>query len=1017
MFVVGCSLCCCLALSTQAVDFPAPYNTQKETVPFTSPEEAVKKMTLPPGFQVTVFAAEPDIRQPIHLTTDTRGRVWVAECYSYAENKVNFAADQRDRIVILEDTDGDGRHDKRTVFWDKASKLTSVEVGFGGVWALCAPHLLFIPDKNGDDVPDGEPIVLLDGWDDDTVRHNIVNGLKWGPDGWLYGRHGIQATSSVGRLGTPDSARTKLNCAIWRFHPTRHVFEVVCHGGTNSWGHDWDEHGQLFFINTVIGHFWHAIPGAYYKRMYGEHLRPHLYELIDQHADHLHWDTKDTWNDIRKGVTDTTSAAGGGHAHSGFMIYLGDNWPDQYRGTAFTINLHGLRLNNDRIERRGSGYVSKHNPDFLFANDPWFRGVELIYGPDGGVFVADWADLDECHENDGIHRTSGRIYKITHERGTGVNPDKPVGGPPVSPAQDLATMSDADLVKFQLHKNDWHARQARHVLHQRAAAGRNVTPIHAPLKQMFTDQSVTSHKLRALWTLHVTGELDAQWLRQQLGHADEHVRAWAVQLLPAYLSPQDHDGETLPAMARRETSPLVRLQLASVLPQLDLPVRLGVAQALLANAHDADDHNLPLVLWYGLEETVAKSPLTARTMTQYSQIPLIRQFIVRRLAEDWTGQLSHIDSIVDWGAKVYGNIVATYEIDVLEGMASGLRGVRKAEAPRSWSAFVRKCAQIPDERIQTLIRELSVVFGDGRALDEVRRIAFDPKADGSQRGPALQALIDARPDDLLKVLQNLISDRVVAGVAVRGLALFDEPRNANLILAQRHRWLPDAQRAAIDTLAARPSYAKVLLEAVADGRIARSEVTAAHARQMRSFGDETLTALLAKVWGDVRGTAEEKEQLMAQHRAALTPAALQQADLAKGRELYIVACASCHALFGQGGIIGPDLTGGDRRNLNYLLENIVDPNAMVPADFKMSVVTLKDGRVLNGVVGARTGRTLTLQTPTEKLTLERAEVEKIEDSTLSLMPEGLLEAMTAGQVRDLIAYLQSPQQVPLPASR
>jgi putative membrane-bound dehydrogenase-like protein len=988
-----------VAASVHAADFPNPYNTQKEAVPIPSPAEAVRKMTLPPGFKATVFAAEPDIRQPIHLTTDTRGRLWVAECYTYAESKVNYAKDQRDRIVILEDTDGDGRHDKRTVFWDKADKLTSVEVGFGGVWALCAPKLLFIPDKNGDDVPDGEPVVILDGWEDNTIRHNIVNGLKWGPDGWLYGRHGIQATSSVGKPGTPDSARVKLNCAIWRYHPVRGVFEVVCQGGTNSWGHDWDEHGQLFFINTVIGHFWHGIPGAYYKRMYGEHLRPHLYELIDQHADHYHWDTKEQWGDIRKGVTGTTSTAGGGHAHTGFMIYLGDNWPDKYRNTAFSVNIHGLRINNDRMERQGSGYVAKHNPDFMLANDPWFRAVELIYGPDGGVFVADWTDMDECHDNDGVHRTSGRIYKITY-------------GDPKKPAiADVAKLSDAELVKLQLHKNDWYVRQSRHVLQQRAAAGQDMKATHTALRKMFDAEKDVTRKLRAMWTLFVTGGADEKWLQAALAHPDEHTRTWAIKLLCEEGLPSGAVLRRFTELTAGDPSPFVRLALASMLHKFPPSERTAIGSMLAAHP-DRADHNLPWVLWAALEPRVAEAPAYGVELAMRTQIGLLRRFSSRRIAENSTGNAEWLDELL----KLASSRPPHMQKEVLQGIAEGLQGVRKAARPASWYNFVVGLGPISDGTLVTLIRELGVVFGDGRALDEVRKIALDGKADGGQRRAALQSLIDAKPEDLSKVLQNLVSDRVVAGVAVRGMASFDEPRNANLILAQMRRWTPDDQRAGVDTLASRPSYAKTLLAAVEDGRIARSEVTAAHARQIRSFGDDALSQQLAKVWGDIRGTPEEKQKLLAKYQAALTPETLKRADAAKGRELFNLACASCHALFGQGASIGPDLTGGDRRNLHYLLENLIDPSAMVPADFKMSVITLKDGRVLNGVITSKTDRTLTIQLPTEKLTLERSEVTEARESALSLMPDGLLEAMNEQQARDLIAYLMSPGQVALPVT-
>ena len=392
---------------------PVVPDTEKAPIPFMTPAESLKALKLPDGFTATMFAHEPDVRNPIGIATDERGRLWVAENYSYAEASLGWDDKLKDRIIILEDTDNDGKADKRTVFWDQGRRLTSVEIGYGGVWVLDAPKLLFIPDKNRDDVPDGEPIVMLDGWNDAAIRHNIVNGLRWGPDGWLYGRHGILQTSQVGRPGATADQRTPMNVGIWRFHPTRHTFEVVCNGTTNPWGMDWDENGELFFINTVIGHLWHAIPGAYLQRMYGEHLNPNVYQSIQQTADHFHWDTAEQWHDIRKiGVSPTTDKAGGGHAHSGMVIIKSKRWPKEYQGSVLTVNLHGHRINRDTIVREGATFVGKHAPDFASTGDPYFRGVELLEGYDGDLFIADWSDVGECHENDGVHRSSGRIIRI-----------------------------------------------------------------------------------------------------------------------------------------------------------------------------------------------------------------------------------------------------------------------------------------------------------------------------------------------------------------------------------------------------------------------------------------------------------------------------------------------------------------------------------------------------------------------------------------------------------------------------
>jgi putative membrane-bound dehydrogenase-like protein len=211
------------------------------------------------------------------------------------------------------------------------------------------------------------------------------------------------------------------------------------HGMTNSWGLDFNEHGEMFAINTVIGHLWHVVPGAHVKRMYGTDLNPHCYALIEQTADHVHWDTGESWGDVRKGVTDKTSAAGGGHAHIGLMIYQGDNWPAGYRGKLFTLNLHGQRINCDSLVRQGCGYSARHGSDMCFVADPWYRGMDLITGPDGGVYINDWSDTGECHDHDGVHRHSGRIYKLTYGKPKRVEPF------------DLVSYDEPRLLELQSH--------------------------------------------------------------------------------------------------------------------------------------------------------------------------------------------------------------------------------------------------------------------------------------------------------------------------------------------------------------------------------------------------------------------------------------------------------------------------------------------------------------------------------------------------------------------------------------
>ena len=601
---------------------PAPFNTQEITIPFLKPAEALKAIAVPKGFRVQLAAAEPMVQQPIDMAWDTRGRLWVAECYTYAERETNFEKKLKDRIIILEDTNHDGVFDKRKIFWDGASQLTSIELGFGGVWAACAPNILFLADRNGDDQPDGEPEVILDGFDTDKVRHNIVNGLRWGPDGWLYGRHGILGPGSkVGRPGTPEAKRTHIQCGIWRYHPTRKNFEVVCHGTTNPWGHDWDEHGQLFFINTVIGHLWHAVPGARYQRMYGNHFDKHLYELIQQTADHYHFDVgKEKWSDLKKtGMTSGTDAAGGGHAHTGMMIYLGDNWPAEYRGNVFTLNLHGLRINQESLHRQGAGYVGKHAADFMFTSDKWFRGIELSYAPDGSVYVLDWSDIGECHDNDGIHRTSGRIYRISY-------------GKTEAAKVDLTKWSNEDLAESVGSPNEWYSRQARQLIQQRAAAGQDLTKAALKLMNTYRLTSSTPTALRAMWTLNAIGSADEDWLLEQSNDEREHIRTWAIKLLCDQEALSKKTQKRFIEMGGQDKAGLVQLQLASALQQLPLEDRWPLANALVSQDTFAKDPVFPLLVWYGINPAVTENRNAALKLVAQCKIPKVRQFIARRLA-------------------------------------------------------------------------------------------------------------------------------------------------------------------------------------------------------------------------------------------------------------------------------------------------------------------------------------------------------------------------------------------------
>ena len=993
-------------------DLPEPPNTGSVSTQPLLPAAAAAGFRAPEGFRVNVFAAEPDVRNPVAMAWDARGRLWVAENYTYSDSTQIFDLRLRDRVLILEDSNGDGRADRRTVFTDEVQRLGSVELGFGGVWLLCPPQLLFLPDRDGDDVPDGPAEVVLDGF---TVArenyHTFANGLRWGPDGWLYGRCGASSPGQVGAPGTSDAGRIPLRGGLWRYHPIHKRFEVLCHGTTNPWGHDWNALGEAFFINTVNGHLWHVIPGAHFTRPHSIEPNPRAYEIIDQHADHYHWDNSKDFHTalVPGGIADRR---GGGHAHSGLMIYLADQWPAPYRDKLFTLNFHGRRVNVERLERSDSGYVGRHEPDIFFAADPWFRGIDLSYGPDGSVFVLDWSDTGECHEHDGVHRSSGRIFRFTY------------GEPARVDIPDVSKLGERELVALHGHYNEWFVREARRGLAERSARGEPLVEAKASLRIIFDHDPEPSRKIRVLNSLFVIGGTDDPFLRGLLRHGHESVRTWAIRLLTDRLpidtvySKRGGPDVALPAdvrhefatLARDDSSALVRLVLASTVQRLPVGQREQLAAALLSRSEDKTDHNLPSLIWTGLIPVAESDPDALVRLAIACRMPNVLRLISRRLSEEIEIHPGPLNALLAAAASRDKD----FQAQVAVGMGDALTGWRKATKPPAWDRLQQKLLKSSDPTLRVRTRDLNALFGDGRALEEVKRLALDDSASLEVRKSALKTFIDNRPPDLRSVCERLVRVRFLNVVAVRGLALFDDPAIAGTLAGSYRAFHPSERSVLFEILASRPAFARALLDQIAAGNVPREDVSAFHARQIRSLGDPGLTERLSQVWGVMRESDADRRERIITLKKQLDAAALARADRSRGRAVFDRICAACHKLYGYGGEIGPDLTGAGRENLDYLLENLVDPSASVSADFRMVVVAMKDGRILNGLVRAQTDRTLTLQTQTEAVALDRREIDDLQPSSLSLMPDGLLAALSESETRDLLAYLMNRAQVPLP---
>lgn len=989
--------------TTFAESFPEPTNNQQvKDSPLTDPADLISMMTLPEGFKATVFAAEPDVRNPIAMCWDERGRIWVAENYTYSDSKERYDLKLRDRILIFEDADQDGRFDKRTVFADNLQRLTSIERGFGGVYALCPPHLLFIPCEN--DVPTGPPQVVLEGFGSDTGhRHTIANGLKWGPDGWLYGRIGISRTSFVGPPGTLESERRPTAGGIWRYHPVLEHFEPHCHGTTNPWGSDWNEDGELFFINTVIGHLWHGIPGAHFKRMSGQDPYPHIYELIDQHADHYHWDTGKKWQQSRNaaGLSDDL---GGGHAHVGLTIYQGNQFPPSYQGKVFTANMHGKRINVDRLERLGSGYTGKHEPDFMSTSDPWFRAVEVSTGPDGSIYILDWSDIGECHENDGVHRTSGRIYRISY-------------GDPSTTTINLAKLNDRELIELQKSPNEWHVRMARWELRERLH--RNGQPWLATLAPLMDEllptapaNSLERVALRRLWLeTTLTNRIEPAlgmfpWLKQDAPALHAHL----IRTINDHseTSVRGRDGPLNPGIWSAITDPNLiaahastRLALASALPSLHPDQRTELAKILLGYAQDATDHNLPLLIWSGIRELPLESLVD---LFPSCRQPKVRRFIARRVATDIKKHPEALEELLRYDAS-------DGSLERLQGMTDAFNGWKSAPMPNTWPGLVESSPHTKTS--QEMILRLGLLFGDPQPVHALKRTIEDPDADPAARRSALETFLNLQSSEIERLCTQCLDSPELAPTAIRGLSTMKDPAIAKQLLERYSGFQPDARNEALVLLASRPASARLLLEALGD-TIPKAELTPLLARQIQNLNKPDIQQMLSDQWGEVRDSPEELKQSIKAYRAKLTPDFLATGDPSKGRLLFDQSCAACHKLYGEGGSIGPDITGSGRQQIDYLLENIVDPSAVVSREHALVLFYLKDGRVLSGMIKSKSPETLTLSMNGQTMTLRREEIRKQETQKVSMMPSGLLDSLNDDALGDLISYLMSEQQVDHP---
>jgi putative membrane-bound dehydrogenase-like protein len=966
-----------------------------------NPSKDLPEMRVQDGFQVELIAKEPDVKQPIAFCFDERGRMWVAEAFSYPNRQPEGQG--KDRITILEDADGNGSFETRKVFCEGLNLVSGIEVGFGGVWVGAAPYLLFIPDADRDDhavASDGsdksdpsdaglafKTKILLDGFGyQDT--HETLNSFLWGPDGWLYGNQGVFNTAAIGKPGCDAKDRVTMRAGVWRYHPVRHVFEVFCHGGSNQWGLDYNSNGHFFMThcrsffgkggttNAIRnGHFWNQSNSNYapFISATAPDFAPELQNYLPASARY----------DSGEGGAGKpgTTAVYGGHSHVGTMIYNGDNWPAIYRDHLFTHNLHGHQLNHQHMVRTGSGYETFHaGYDLLHSSASDYIPVDLQTGPDGAVYVIDWTDTQHCHNPDDEKwdRTNGRIYRISWKETY-----KPV-------KVDLGEVSSHKLANLVSNPCNWSSRTARRLIQERGQSlllG-STQPLDSP------PDAPSPPSLGLLWALHVSGDLNNKVLENTARMGGDVQRAWAIQLATEEAGKSKLSFETLLKLAQTDPLPTVRLALASALPKLDTKTVWEVASALAMHGEDKDDRFLPKMIWFGLARVIADDWTRGLALAEKTPMPSLADSIRWFAGKSAEGREALVKTLK-----------TTRDLKML---AFSLKDEAVVKMPKAWPQLRSDLSDQSDA--SDLVRQLSAIFGDRAVFAEMRALLADTTQLLPRRRAAFDLLKRVGDDEATPIFAKLLEEPAFTTAVIPLLSRSNDPATALTLLDRFDHLDPADRSAALGALTSRPELAKPLLVAVKASTFDKKHLSSLQIRQMRNLNQAEINTLLDATWGKVNESSAAAKASIAKLKKAYESAPLWAFNAKSGEQTFQQLCAVCHAMGGVGGKLGPDLSGSWRNGLDYFLENIIDPNAVVGDNFQLHVLTKKDGSVVSGVIEQETDTAITARTVTESVVISKSDLKDRQKLPVSIMPPGLLEALPERQALELLKYLLSKRE-------
>lgn len=965
-----------------------------------SPADSLKSMQVRGDFHVELFAAEPEVMSPVDMAFDEAGKVYVAEMMDYPEDPP-AGKPARSRIRLLEDTNGDGKIDRATVFADNVLAVSGLMPWKGGLIVTSAPNILYMKDTNGDGKADVRD-VLYTGFPKSNHETRITNP-RLGPDNWIY----CSNTGNDGRITSPahpDMAPVLVRGADFRFDPISGKAEAA--SGPAQFGSTIDDFGERF-ISQNTTHIRHVVVAMKYlarapllevravAQDISDHGRPsgRMYPLTGPQE----WRKARTkirqerYNENKSGITE--QVGGWFTAASGGTIYDGAAFPKNYRGSVFTGDVSGNLIHQDLIRPDGPTFAAhraEDNVEFLAAKDVWFRPCNFANAPDGNFYFTDiYRQVIETPESipEEIRRkinfyngdTMGRIYRIV--------PNHPLPHGDLKP--NLGAAGSAELVKQLANPNGWHRFTAQRLLLERQ--DRAAIP---ELKQMAGNVASPEGRVHALWLLSYFGALEPEEVQNALKDPDWRIRKNALQISEPLLENSKQLGGAVLAMAA-DPDPPVQFQAALTIGDLKDRRALGTL-AQLAHQRSSDP-------WFRV--AILSSVVDSAS-------PFYHMLIAK--GESWSDPELLIELSALIGARQdktelarwFGTLSTLHQPDKeLAGLSRGLKlsNAHNLQVSGAERALTRLLTS-DSEPVQKAAWEASRYFELAGLVRRASADAVNARLPDPKRIVAIRALrgghFETVGPQLSQILESHPSPDVEAA-AVDSLAAFNEPASGRMILDNWRGFSPPARKRAVDALLSQKNRVPMLLKAIEDGQVEPSALDAGARSHL--YEDPDL-AIAKKATSLLESTTSDRAKVVASyHDAVMLPG-----EIGHGKALFEDNCAKCHMARKQGGRVGPDLSGINNKTKEELLTSILNPSYAIEPRFVNYVITTKDGRMYDGVIANETPGSVTLRGGTEEgdQTVLRKNIAEIRASSVSLMPEGLEKDLKPKDIADILAYLR-----------